>query len=303
MLHPPLRNSNLEGYGIMKHLSEHQKGIIAVLASAILWSSGGVFIKLISLNAYQLSVFRSSLAALVFLILFRKVVLYANGFAILNSFFYVVVLIFFVLATKLTTAANAIFLQYTAPIYVLIFEPIINKTKYEKINVITIIICFFGMILFFMGELSPGHLEGNLAALLSGVAFAAFFLGMRKNKSEYQFSSIFYGNIFIALICLPSLFSLDFLNSTDLIMVSYLGIFQIGLAYAIFSYGLKRVYAVEASIIGMIEPVLNPVWVFFGYGEVPSFTAIIGGIIILTTISIRAFLLESPAMKARLKLN
>ena len=287
----------------MKHLPDHQKGIIAILAAAILWSTGGVFIKLISLNTYQLSFFRSTFAALVFLILFRKVVVYANGFALLNAFFYVVVLIFFVLATKLTTAANAIFLQYTAPIYVLIFEPIINKTKFEKINIITIIICFLGMILFFMGELSPGHLEGNLAALLSGVAFAAFFLGMRKNKSEYQFSSIFYGNIFIALICIPSLFSINALVINDLWMVAYLGIFQIGIAYAIFSYGLKRVYAIEASIIGMIEPVLNPVWVFFGYGEVPSFMAIIGGVIIVATITIRAFILESPIMKGRLKLK
>ena len=287
----------------MKHLQDHQKGIIAILAAAILWSTGGVFIKLISLNTYQLSFFRSTFAALVFLILFRKVVVYANGFALLNAFFYVVVLIFFVLATKLTTAANAIFLQYTAPIYVLIFEPIINKTKFEKINIITIIICFLGMILFFMGELSPGHLEGNLAALLSGVAFAAFFLGMRKNKSEYQFSSIFYGNIFIALVCIPSLFSINALVINDLWMVVYLGIFQIGIAYAIFSYGLKRVYAIEASIIGMIEPVLNPVWVFFGYGEVPSFMAIIGGVIIVATITIRAFILESPIMKGRLKLK
>ena len=287
----------------MKHLQDHQKGIIAILAAAILWSTGGVFIKLISLNTYQLSFFRSTFAALVFLILFRKVVVYANGFALLNAFFYVVVLIFFVLATKLTTAANAIFLQYTAPIYVLIFEPIINKTKFEKINIITIIICLLGMILFFMGELSPGHLEGNLAALLSGVAFAAFFLGMRKNKSEYQFSSIFYGNIFIALICIPSLFSINALVINDLWMVVYLGIFQIGIAYAIFSYGLKRVYAIEASIIGMIEPVLNPVWVFFGYGEVPSFMAIIGGVIIVATITIRAFILESPIIKRRLKLK
>ncbi len=285
----------------MKHLPDHQKGIIAILAAAILWSTGGVFIKLISLNTYQLSFFRSTFAAIVFLILFRKVVVYANGFAILNAFFYVVVLIFFVLATKLTTAANAIFLQYTAPIYVLIFEPIINKTKYEKINTITITICFLGMILFFMGELSPGHLEGNLAALLSGIAFAAFFVGMRKNKSEFQFSSIFYGNVFIALICIPSLFSINILPINDLWMVVYLGIFQIGIAYAIFSYGLKRVYAIEASIIGMIEPVLNPVWVFFGYGEVPSFMAIIGGIIIITTIAIRSFILESPVIKGRFK--
>src|SRR3989339_1781887 len=179
----------------MKHLQDHQKGIIAILAAAILWSTGGVFIKLISLNTYQLSFFRSTFAALVFLILFRKVVVYANGFAILTAFFYVVVLIFFVIATKTTTAANAIFLQYTAPIYVLIFEPLINKTRYEKINVITIIVCFAGMLLFFTGELTPGRVEGNIFGLLSGLAFAAFLIGMRKNKHEHQFSGIFYGNI------------------------------------------------------------------------------------------------------------
>jgi drug/metabolite transporter (DMT)-like permease len=123
---------------------------------------------------------------------------------------------------------------------------------------------------------------------------------MRKNKNEFQFSSIFYGNIFIALICIPSLFSINILPASDLFMVTYLGIFQIGIAYAIFSYGLKKVYAIEASIIGMIEPVLNPVWVFFGYGEVPSFMAIIGGIIIVTTIAVRSFILESGLVKTKL---
>jgi len=285
----------------MKHLPEHQKGLLAVLCAAILWSTGGVFIKLITLNALQLAFFRSVIAAVVFAVIFKRTAFYANGFAIINALFYAAVLILFVTATKMTTAANAIFLQYTAPIYVLIFEPIINKTKYEAINIITIIICFIGMTLFFMGELSPGYFEGNIIALLSGVAFAALLLGMRKNKKEFQFSSIFYGNVIIGLICLSSVFSLDSLSLSDLSMVAFLGIFQIGLAYAVFSYGLKRVYAIEASIIGMIEPVLNPVWVFFGYGEVPSIMAIIGGIIIITTISIRAFILESPVMKGRFK--
>ena len=221
----------------------------------------------------------------------------------LNAFTYAAVLVLFVISTKMTTAANAIFLQYTAPIYVLIFEPIINKTRYEKINIITIIICFLGMILFFMGELSPGHLTGNLLALLSGVAFAAFLLGMRKNKNEYQFSAIFYGNILLMLICFPSLFDIRILSITDFGMVSYLGILQIGIAYAIFSYGLKRVYAIEASLISMIEPVLNPVWVFLAYKEVPSFMAIVGGIVIITAISVRAFVLETPTMKAKLKIK
>lgn len=285
----------------MRNLAEHRKGILAVIAAALLWSTGGIFIKLISLNAFQLSCLRSIFAALVFIFLFKKKLLDVNGLTFLNAVFYAAILILFVVATKLTTAANAIFLQYTAPIYVLFFEPLINKTKYQLINVITIIFCFIGMILFFVGELSPKHMEGNIIALISGIAFAAFLIGMRKNRPEYQFSSIFYGNVLICLICMPSIFSLQGLSFNDFIMIAFLGIFQIGLAYAIFSYGLKRVYAIEASLISMIEPVLNPVWVFIGYGEEPATLAIIGGIIIVTVISIRAFILESPLMQRKLR--
>jgi drug/metabolite transporter, DME family len=287
----------------MKHLPDHKKGLIAVFAAAILWSTGGLFIKLISLDAMELSFFRCVFAAIVFAVIFRKDVFHSNGFAFINAGFYAAVLILFVIATKTTTAANAIFLQYTAPIYILIFEPLINKTRFEKINLYTIIVCFGGMILFFMGELSPGHLEGNIFALLSGVAFAAFMIGMRKNKAEYQFSSIFYGNILVALICIPYILDIQILHFSDLWMVAFLGIFQIGIAYAIFSYGLKKIYAIEASLIGMIEPVLNPVWVFLGYGETPSVMAIIGGLIIIATISIRAFILDSAVMRARLRLK
>ena len=285
----------------MQNLAEHRKGILAVIAAALLWSTGGIFIKLISLNALQLSCIRSIFAALVFMVLFKKKLLEVNGLTFLNAIFYAAILILFVIATKMTTAANAIFLQYTAPIYVLFLEPLINKTKYQLINVITIIFCFIGMTLFFVGELSPGHMEGNIIALLSGVAFAAFLIGMRKNRPEYQFSAIFYGNVMISLVCLPSIFTIEFLPLSDFGMIVFLGIFQIGLAYAVFSYGLKRVYAIEASLISMIEPVLNPVWVFIGYGEVPAFLSIVGGIIIVTAISIRAFILESQSIQNKLR--
>jgi drug/metabolite transporter (DMT)-like permease len=281
----------------MDHLPEHQKGIIAILAAAVLWSTGGIFIKLISLNPLQLASIRSAFAAVVFGFIFRKKLLEVNGFTFINVLLYSGVLIFFVSATKNTTAANAIFLQYTAPIYVLIFEPLINKTHFEKINIITVTLCFAGMLLFFIGEISPGHFIGNIYALLSGVAFAAFLLGMRKNKNDYQFSSIFYGNVFIALIGIPYLAELPGISFSDLWMVAFLGIFQIGIAYVIFGFGLKRVLAIEASLIGMIEPVLNPVWVFIGYGESPSVMAITGGIIIISVISVRAFILESPKYK------
>jgi DME family drug/metabolite transporter len=285
----------------MQNLSEHNKGILAVFLTAILWSSGGLFIKLISLNAMQLSFFRCLIAAIVFALLFRKKLLVVNGFTFINAIFYAIVLSTFVIATKTTTAANAIFLQSTAPIYVLIFEPIINKTKQERINIITIAVCFIGMIFFFLGEISPGHLEGNLVALLSGITFAAFFLGMRKNGNEFQQSSIFYGNILVSLICIPFLFDMKPLSLDDIWMVSFLGVFQIAFAYALFSYGLKRILAVEASIISMFEPVLNPVWVLIGYGEMPSFFAAIGGGIIIVAVFIKTLVTSSDFVKRKFR--
>jgi len=283
----------------MKNLPEHQKGILYVFTAGLLWSSGGLFIKLISLPAMQLAFFRCLVAAITFGILFRKDILLVNKTSLLNSVFYASILITFVIATKTTTAANAIFLQSTAPIYVLIFEPIFNKTKYERINVITVAVCVIGMLLFFIGKLEPGHLEGNIIALVSGIAFAAFFLGMKKNDPKFQHSSIFYGNILVALISIPFVLSLEVLTTPDLLMVSFLGVFQIAIAYAFFSSGLKRIYAVEASIIALIEPVLNPVWVFIGYGETPTATAIIGGIIILGAIVVRSLITQTPVIKKR----
>lgn len=283
----------------MKNLSEHQKGILFVFIAGLLWSTGGLFIKLISLPAMQLAFFRCIIAAITFGILFRKQILLYNRLTFLNSAFYAAILITFVIATKTTTAANAIFLQSTAPIYVLIFEPIFNKTKYERINIITVAVCVLGMLLFFVGKLEPGHLEGNIIALLSGIAFASFFLGMKMNDPKYQHSSIFYGNILVAIISISFLFTLEYLTIKDLSMVTFLGVFQIAIAYAFFSSGLKRIYAVEASIIAMIEPVLNPVWVFIGYGETPSLTAIIGGLIILGAIIVRSLITQTSTLKRK----
>ena len=285
----------------MINLSEHNKGILAVFITAILWSSGGLFIKLISLNSMQLSFFRCLIAAIVFALLFRKKILKVNPLALFNSLAYAAVLILFVIATKTTTAANAIFLQSTAPIYVLIFEPILTKTKWKRINIITIAVCFIGMILFFMGDLSPGDIKGNIAALLAGIAFATFFLGMKKNNPQYGESSIFYGNVIVALFCIPFITDMNSISLQDFVMVSFLGVFQIAFAYALFSYGLKRIIAVEASIISMFEPVLNPIWVLIGYGEIPSFYAIIGGLIIITAITTRTIISNSSLIKTRFR--
>lgn len=283
----------------MRNSSDHTKGILAVFLTALLWSSGGLFIKLITLTPMQISFFRCLIAAIVFAILFRQKILKLNPLALLNSISYATVLIFFVIATKTSTAANAIFLQSTAPIYVLIFEPLLTKTKWEKINVVTIAVCFIGMILFFMGDLTPGDIKGNLAALFAGVAFAAFFLGMKKNDKQYGEASIFYGNVIVAIVCIPFLFEMNSLTISDLWKLTFLGVFQIAFAYALFSYGIKRILAVEASIISMLEPVLNPIWVFIGYGEVPSLYAIIGGVIIISAITIRTLIAGASSLKRK----
>lgn len=273
-------------------MKEHQKGIIAIVIAALLWSTGGLFIKLISLNAFQLSFFRSIFTTLTLLALFRTKTFVFNKFTLINGLFYAGILILFVIATKLTTAANAIFLQYTAPIYVLILEPILLKTELKKINVISVIISFLGMTLFFVGELSPSHLEGNIVALISGLCFAGFLLGIRKSSDEFRIPSIFLGNILIILICSFSITNELKISLDDFFMVAYLGIFQIGFAYAVFTYSIKRIEGIEAGLIAMIEPVMNPIWVFIGYGEKPSSFAILGGLIILTTITIRTIITE-----------
>ena len=273
-------------------LSYHRKGILTVVVAALLWSTGGLFIKLVSLNSLQLSFLRSLFAGLVILIMFRKEALKFNKWSLLTGLCYAGVLIFFVVATKLTTAANAIFLQYTAPIYVLILEPILLKTKFERINLVTIIFTFLGMALFFVGKLSAGDLQGNGFALISGICLTFMFLGMRKSGEEYKFSTIFYGNLFVVIAVSFSLIGLESFPLNDLLMVGYLGIFQIGIAYVIFSYGINRVEAIEASLLAMIEPVLNPVWVFIGYGEEPSFWAIVGGAVIIAAIAFRTIMVE-----------
>lgn len=279
-------------------MSEHRKGIIAIIIAALLWSTGGLFIKLISLDAYQLSFYRSIFSALTFVVLFRKKVFVFNTAILFNGLFYAGILILFVVATKLTTAANAIFLQYTAPIYVLIFEPLILKTKLKTINVFSVIISFLGMTLFFVGEISPSHFSGNLVALLSGICFAAFLIGIRKSSEEYRVPSIFWGNIFIPILCLSSVYPEFNIDLKNFMMVAYLGIFQIGFAYAIFTYSIKRIEGIEAALIAMIEPVMNPIWVYFGYGEKPSPFAILGGLIILSTITIRTIITEKRRLNS-----
>nr|MBA2734423.1 EamA family transporter [Acidobacteriota bacterium] len=148
--------------------------LFLVLAAALLWSTGGLFIKWTQLSAFELTFGRSLLAALVVAYFTRHEGFRLNAMTVLTSLLYAALLLLFVIATKLTTAANAIFLQYTAPIYVLILEPLFYKEKFRRVDLITVAVCIAGMSLFFVGKLRPQDVSGNLTALASGLCFAFY---------------------------------------------------------------------------------------------------------------------------------
>ncbi len=269
--------------------------ILLILFAVLLWSTGGLFIKLTTLNAIHVNFGRAFFAAIVVgvFIAFRRQLKF-DWFIIFVSIFYAATLTSFVYANKNTTAANAIFLQYTAPVYILIFAPLILKEKFRVTDLITVVVCLAGMSLFFLEEanaqnvLATNIFAGNIAGLVSGVCLGLYFVLLRHPRS-LQFNpalSVFYGNIIIIIFMLPFiLFNPQVPTTLDILAISYLGIFQIGLAYILFTYGLaKGVRSLDASIIGFVEPLLNPVWVFLFIKETPSKWAIIGGIIIIGAI-------------------
>jgi drug/metabolite transporter (DMT)-like permease len=262
---------------------------LLVLGAAILWSTGGLFIKATHLSALELSFGRSLLGAITIAIFTRREGFGINRVSAITSVLYAALLILFVLATKLTTAANAIFLQYTAPVYVLLLEPLFYKEKFRGRDFVTVAACLVGMSLFFVGKLRPQDVSGNLLALASGVCFALFFLLLRHSKARNvnRASSAIYGNLISVLICAPAFFGAvrRGISAQDFACIAYLGIVQIGIAYVLFTLAMARgARSLDAGIIGYVEPVLNPVWVFLLLGERPSNWAIVGGAIIIASV-------------------
>ena len=269
--------------------------IFLIVFAVLLWSTGGLFIKMTTLDAFAVNAGRSFFAAVTVAVFTYRKGLKPDAFTILSAFLYAATLSCFVYANKTTTAANAIFLQYTAPIYILIFAPFVLKEKFRFSDLITVIICLGGMSLFFLepqndeNKLASNVFLGNIAALFSGLFFGLYILLLRHPRSlqKNPTVSVFYGNLLIVLIMIPFLFcNPPKPNLTDIPAIVFLGVFQIGIAYILFTKGIAAgVRSLDASIIGFIEPLLNPVWVFLFVGESPSRWAIIGGVIIILAVA------------------
>ncbi len=263
--------------------------------AVLLWSTGGLLIKLTTLDAFSVNMGRSFFAAIVVAIVTYKQGLRLDRFTLFSAILYAMTLSCFVYANKTTTAANAIFLQYTAPIYILLLSPWVLKERFQFRDVFTVVFCLAGMSLFFLaGESSataPNPLVGNIVALISGVFFGLYILFLRHPRSLQRNPaiSVFYGNIVVVLIMIPFVGSSPptTIAGGDIAAILTLGVFQIGVSYLLFTKGIANgVRSMDASIIGFIEPLFNPVWVFLFVGEKPSRWALIGGAIIIATVCV-----------------
>lgn len=283
-------------------LPEHQQGIAAVLGAAVLWSTGGLLIKAVSLDGLGVTMWRSLLAGATIYLIARPPLVgpwKAGWLTWALAVSYALTLVMFVSATKLTTAANAIFLQYTAPLYLLVLGAVFLNERASKLDFATVAVAFGGMGLFFIGRIEPRDTAGNVLAAASGVTLAIMFTLLRLPacRPEQRPQSMFYGNVLLVVgLLVVNLGRREWATfqpgAADVAGLTFLGIVQIGFAYLLFGFGVARVTALEASLIGMLEPVLNPVWVFVALGEKPGWWAVLGGAIIITAVTARTVTVE-----------
>ena len=267
-------------------MNSRRIGIFYIVLAALLWSTGGIGIKAIDDPPLKVTFYRSIFAAVTLFLVFRRDVIRIPR---TPAFFAAIVaygtcLTTFVIATRWTTAANAIFLQYAGVVWVLLLSPLVLREPMRRRDVIAIIFALSGMALFFVGKFEARGMAGNAMALVSSIFFAMLILALRREHDASR-AAVTWGNVAIAIVLLPAVAHDLALSLRSLGALLFLGIFQIGVAYAFFVKGLRYVTATQASLTGMLEPVANPIWVLLFLGEQPSKFAIAGAAVVLAAIA------------------
>ncbi len=273
---------------------------LQLVAAAVLFSTGGAAIKWTTLNAWQVTGIRSLVAAAALLVFVPDARRHWSCRSWPVAIAYAITLVLYVAANKLTTAANAIFLQAAAPIYILLAAPWLLREHLRREDVPFMVTVAAGMAAFLVGgdapvASAPNPPAGNLAAAASGVTYALTLIGLRavaRADSRATMNTIVVGNLVSAAICVPMGWPIAGATPSDWIALGWLGVFQLGLAYACLSKGVRHVTALEASLLLLPEPVLNPVWAWLAFGERPGRWALAGGVLIVAATVVRA--LKAP---------
>jgi drug/metabolite transporter (DMT)-like permease len=278
-------------------VQERQKAVVLLLCTAVLWSTGGLLIKWVDWHPMAIAGMRSATAATFLLLVLRRPAFTWSGVQMSGGVAYAASVLSFVVATKLTTAANAILLVYTAPIYVAMLSPWFLQERVTALDWLTILLVLSGMGVFFFERLTVEGFWGNICAIVGGMAFAWVVLCLRKQKGVPPLQTVLLGNILAAVAGLPFMFeSMPSLSSWIALGLS--GTLQIGLAFVLYAVAIRSVSALEAILIPTIEPLLNPLWVFLVVGEKPSTWTVIGGSIVIVSVTVRGLVRFSRAGSA-----
>jgi drug/metabolite transporter (DMT)-like permease len=271
----------------MDSLAARRRSVGFLVLAAILWSTGGVMIKSTTWQPLAILVGRNIFSSVVLLLYLRRFPTHWTRWKLIAAVSHLLTAFLFISSTKLTTAANAIFLQYTAPLYIVLLGFWFLHEKPTSTDWLSMPVIFSGMFLFFGDKLSTAGLQGNVLAALSGVTMAMMTVALRAQKDGTPIESILIAQVFTVIFGFPLLFRESW-TTTNWLIVAYLGIFQIGFAFLLFTNALKHVPAIEATLIGTLEPVLNPLWVALFIGERPGSFALIGALIVLSGVVINA---------------
>lgn len=271
----------------MTSLNERRKAIILLISAAVLWSTGGVFVKALEWQPLSILAGRGLFTTVVFLLYMRRLPKNVTRWTLLAAGGSLATQFLFVTSIKLTTAANSIFLQYTAPIYVVLLGYWLLREKPSRTDWISMVLILLGLLLFFADQLSPDGFYGNILAVFSGVTSAIMIVSFRAQKNSSPEDSVLIASLAIATLGFPSLMQ-ETWHLTNWLVVAYLGVFQIGLAFILFTWSIKHIPALEANLIGTLEPILNPVWVFLFLGERMGRFALLGGLVVLVGVIVSA---------------
>jgi drug/metabolite transporter (DMT)-like permease len=275
----------------------HLRSVWLLLAAALCWSLAGILFKYLPWPPLAAAGGRGLIAALFLLaVSWRQLRFTWSPLQLGAAVAYAACTVLFAAANKLTTAANAILLQYTAPVWVALLGAWLLKERTTWHDWLTIAVVLGGLGLFFYEGLQMGDLPGEGVALASGVAFAIMTILMRKQKDTSPLESIILGNFMGFLVGLRDLVSVPALPASGWLALLTLGIVQLGLSYLLYSRAVKHVTALEAVLIPVLEPILNPLWVMLAVGEKPDGVALFGGALVIGAVTVRA----ATSLRARM---